>query len=125
MASFSGFIRKSPDARLASFLSAKGVDAPDDFNWQSEGRGKALVDDINGLIAELPEALQDRVKAELDLFAIAVSPDEAARLAGIGRTSLYAALAKGDLKSIKIGTRRLIKIEAIHEWLASYQTDTE
>lgn len=56
---------------------------------------------------------------------IAVSPDEAARLAGIGRTSLYAAMAKGDLKSIKIGTRRLIKIEAIHEWLASYQTDAE
>lgn len=56
---------------------------------------------------------------------IAVSPDEAARLAGIGRTSLYAALAKGDLKSIKIGTRRLIKIEAIHEWLSSYQTDAE
>ena len=56
---------------------------------------------------------------------IAVSPDEAARLAGIGRTSLYAALAKGDLKSIKIGSRRLIKIEAIHEWLASYQSDTE
>lgn len=56
---------------------------------------------------------------------IAVPPDEAARLAGIGRTSLYAALAKGDLKSIKIGTRRLIKIEAIHEWLASYQTDAE
>ena len=56
---------------------------------------------------------------------IAVSPDEAARLAGIGRTSLYAALSKGDLKSIKIGTRRLIKIEAIHEWLASYQTDAE
>ena len=55
---------------------------------------------------------------------IAVSPDEAARLAGIGRTSLYAALAKGDLKSIKIGTRRLIKIEAIHEWLATHQTGT-
>ncbi len=56
---------------------------------------------------------------------IAVSPDEAARLAGIGRTSLYAALAKGQLKSIKIGTRCLIKIEATHEWLASYQTDAE
>ena len=56
---------------------------------------------------------------------IAVSPDEAARLAGIGRTSLYAALSKGDLKSIKIGTRRLIKIEAIHEWLASYQSGAE
>jgi len=56
---------------------------------------------------------------------IAVSPDEAARLAGIGRTTLYAALAKGDLKSIKIGTRRLIKIDAIHEWLATHQTDAE
>lgn len=56
---------------------------------------------------------------------IAVSPDEAARLAGIGRTSLYSALAKGDLKSIKIGTRRLIKIEAIHDWLAAHQTDAE
>ena len=49
---------------------------------------------------------------------IAVSPDEAARLAGIGRTTLYAALAKGDLPSIKIGTRRLIRVDAIRDWLA-------
>tara|TARA_X000001316_G_C890734_1_gene12573 strand:+ start:281 stop:496 length:216 start_codon:yes stop_codon:yes gene_type:complete len=48
---------------------------------------------------------------------IAVSPGEAARLAGVGRTTLYAALAKGDLKSMKIGTRRLIKTTAIHDWL--------
>lgn len=48
---------------------------------------------------------------------IAVSPDEAARLVGIGRTSLYAALAKGDLPSIKIGTWRLIRVDAIREWL--------
>lgn len=51
------------------------------------------------------------------LTPIAVSPDMAAQLAGVGRTTLYAALAKGDLKSIKIGTRRLIKVSAIHEWL--------
>lgn len=51
------------------------------------------------------------------LTPIAVSPDEAARLAGVGRTTLYAALATGNLKSIKIGTRRLIKVSAIHEWL--------
>jgi len=49
---------------------------------------------------------------------IAVSPDEAARLAGIGRTTLYAALATGDLPSIKIGTRRLIRVDAIRDWLA-------
>ncbi|MEH6521625.1 hypothetical protein [Sulfitobacter sp.] len=74
MASFSGFIRKSPDARLAVFLNAKGVHAPDDFNWQSEGRGTKLVNDINGLIAELPEGTQDRVKAELDHLASLATP---------------------------------------------------
>ena len=52
---------------------------------------------------------------------IAVSPDEAARLAGIGRTTLYAALAKGDLPSIKIGTRRLVRVDAIREWLTKHE----
>ena len=53
---------------------------------------------------------------------IAVSPDEAARLAGVGRTTLYAALAKGDLPSIKIGTRRLIRVDAIRDWLVRNET---
>ena len=74
MASFSGFIRKSPDARLAAFLTAKGVQAPDDFNWQSEGRGTALVNDITGLIAELSDVEQDHVKAELDHLASLATP---------------------------------------------------
>jgi len=74
MASFSGFIRKSPDARLAVFLKAKGVQAPDDFNWQSEGRGTALVNDVTSLIAELPDVRQDQVKAELDHLASLSTP---------------------------------------------------
>lgn len=53
---------------------------------------------------------------------IAVSPNEAARLSGVGRTTLYAALSSGALKSIKIGTRRLITIEAIHHWLEDNET---
>ncbi len=48
---------------------------------------------------------------------IAVSPNEAARLCSIGRTTLYAALSAGELKSIEIGTRRLITIDAIKDWL--------
>lgn len=52
---------------------------------------------------------------------IAVSPNEAARIAGVGRTTLYAALKTGDLKSLKIGTRRLIKVTAIHDWLEQYE----
>ncbi|GEM_PF-6374026 len=74
MASFSGFIRKSPDARLASFLNAKGVHAPDAFNWKSEGRGTALVNDITSLIADLPDLGQDKVKAELDHLASLANP---------------------------------------------------
>lgn len=55
---------------------------------------------------------------------IAVSPDEAARLSGVGRTTLYAALSSGKLKSMKIGTRRLISIDAIRAWLDSHSTSS-
>lgn len=48
---------------------------------------------------------------------LAVSPNEAARLCSIGRTTLYAALSSGELKSIKIGTRRLITVDALRAWL--------
>lgn len=54
---------------------------------------------------------------------LAVSPNEAARLCSIGRTTLYAALSSGELKSVKIGTRRLIMLEALRNWLlANEQT---
>jgi len=52
---------------------------------------------------------------------LAVSPSEAARLAGLGRTTIYNALGSGRLKSIKIGKRRLITIEALRAWLLSHE----
>jgi len=55
---------------------------------------------------------------------IAVSPNEAARLCSIGRTTLYAALSTGDLKSTKIGTRRLITIDALRDWLKKNEQAT-
>ncbi len=48
---------------------------------------------------------------------LAVSPTEAARLSGLGRTTIFAAMKNGELRSVKIGARRLITIEAIREWL--------
>lgn len=48
---------------------------------------------------------------------LAVSPNEAARLCSIGRTTLYAALSSGELRSVKIGTRRLIMVDALRDWL--------
>lgn len=52
---------------------------------------------------------------------IALSPAEAARRAGLGRTTIYAALKEGDLKSLKIGARRLIMVDALKAWLASHE----
>ncbi|WP_319825814.1 hypothetical protein [Thalassovita sp.] len=69
MASFSGFIRKSPSARLQQFLTARGVVAPNDFDWSSDGRGTVLVWSIEDLLASLPDRQQDDLKAELDLLA--------------------------------------------------------
>lgn len=55
MASFSAFIRKSPTARLRAFLEARGIHAPDDFDWTSEGRGTALVRSVEALLEGFPE----------------------------------------------------------------------
>lgn len=53
---------------------------------------------------------------------LAVSPNEAARLCSIGRTTLYAALSSGELRSVKIGTRRLITLDALRDWLKRNET---
>lgn len=48
---------------------------------------------------------------------LAVAPAEAARLAGIGRTRLYSAITAGELPSLKVGARRLIKFSDLEAWL--------
>lgn len=52
---------------------------------------------------------------------LALSPAEAARAAGVGRTTLYLALSAGDLKSFRFGRRRLIRVEALEQWLRSLE----
>lgn len=51
------------------------------------------------------------------------SPLEAARLAGLGRTTIYEAIGAGALKSVKIGKRRLITIDALRSWLDAHEVD--
>lgn len=52
---------------------------------------------------------------------LAVSPSEAAKMAGIGRTRLYESLSNGELRSFKIGARRLIRIRDLDRWLSSFE----
>lgn len=48
---------------------------------------------------------------------IAVSPAEAARLAGIGRTKFYELIAANEIASVKLGSRRLIRVSEIEAFL--------
>ncbi len=52
-----------------------------------------------------------------DLPPLAVSPDTAANLIGIGRTKLYELLDAGRIPSQKCGRRRLIRVSALEAFL--------
>jgi len=58
-----------------------------------------------------------------DVRVLAVSPAEAGRLAGIGRTTIYHAISCGDLKSLKIGARRLVAVDALRGWLLKHEVN--
>ena len=62
-------------------------------------------------------AIQDAATA----LTLAVPPREAARIAGVGRTTLYEAISSGALRSIKIGKRRLVAVEALRSWLLAHE----
>lgn len=51
----------------------------------------------------------------------ALSVEDAARRAGISRTFIYANISSGALPSVKIGRRRLVRIEALRHWLKSME----
>jgi excisionase family DNA binding protein len=56
-----------------------------------------------------------------DDYLLAVSVERAASMSGIGRTTLYAALTTGALRSLKVGRRRLIPVDALKAWLAAHE----
>lgn len=55
---------------------------------------------------------------------LAVSPSDAAPLSGLGRTTIYAAISSGDLRSIKIGNRRLIMVAWLRDWMLRHEVNT-
>lgn len=55
---------------------------------------------------------------------LAVSPNDAAPLSGLGRTTIYAAISSGDLRSIKIGNRRLIMVDWLRDWMLRHEVTT-
>ena len=52
---------------------------------------------------------------------LAVRVEEAARMAGVGRTEIYRAIKDGRLPSLKIGKRPLVRVEALGAWLRALE----
>jgi len=69
-----------------------------------------------------PEPVSQAVAApprELPPEKLAFTMKEASAALGIGRTTLYAAIADGRLAAVKLGNRTLIPADALQGWLAS------
>jgi len=65
--------------------------------------------------------MPDNIDITIPSRPLAVAPAEGARLAGVGRTKFYEALGSGAIPSFKFGSRRLIRVSAIEEWLAAME----
>lgn len=74
---------------------------------------------LDAALAELAAAIRDEVRAELadrtDGPPELLSIRAASARTGIGRTSMYAAIGRGQVRSIKVGRRRLIPADALAE----------
>lgn len=57
-----------------------------------------------------------------DSDTFALSPEDVAKRVGLSRGMVYKAMKKGTLTSSKIGTRRIITVQAVKEWLVACQS---
>jgi len=55
---------------------------------------------------------------------LAYSIPEAIETSGIQRDLIYSEINSGRLKSIKIGRRRLVRAEALEQWLKDHEART-
>ena len=52
---------------------------------------------------------------------LSVSPVEAARMIGIGRTNMFGLIANGSVKSSKLGSRRVVLVSSLRELIGDTQ----
>lgn len=52
---------------------------------------------------------------------VAVGPEQAARILSVPRTSIFGLLKSGKLASIKLGRRRLIRVEELRRFAAEQE----
>lgn len=50
---------------------------------------------------------------------LAVTPKDACRILGVGRTTLYEEMKANRVKAVKAGRRTLVLVESLREWLGT------
>jgi excisionase family DNA binding protein len=50
---------------------------------------------------------------------LAISINNAAKVLGLGRTSIYAMIGDGRLQAFKLGRRRLVRVDSIRRLVAA------
>ena len=71
---------------------------------------------------KLPPLLRVALHEEYDPPAppvLAVSINEAVRISGVGRTSIYEAIGDGRVEAVKCGSKTLVLIESLRAFIAS------
>ncbi|GAA3077309.1 helix-turn-helix domain-containing protein [Streptosporangium carneum] len=58
-----------------------------------------------------------------DLAPVLLRPEKAAELLGIGRTTVYALMRSGALRSVRVGTLRRIPSAALAEFVAHLEEE--
>ncbi|SCG01817.1 DNA binding domain-containing protein, excisionase family [Streptomyces sp. MnatMP-M17] len=80
----------------------------------------ALLADALGLTEQqLLDLVQANISTAYDPTLVALTVEEAARRLGVGRTTMYALLAAGEIPSIVIGRLRRIPAEALSDYVAA------
>ena len=72
--------------------------------------------------SEMPEDVEQNEKENnSQIEPLLVSPDEAARLLGIGKTTFYQFCSSGRIgpMAIKFGRRSLFRLDELREWVAA------
>jgi excisionase family DNA binding protein len=78
-----------------------------------------LADAIGVTQQELLRALQVSTSTAHDPTLVALTPEEAARRLSVGRTTLFALIASGEIPSVKIGRSRRVPAEALNNYVAA------
>jgi len=66
---------------------------------------------------KISPALESTMSQAAGLSTLTVGPEEAGRISGLTRDTIYNAIGRGELASFKVGRRRLILVKELEAWL--------